>query len=185
MAVEEIFLGATLRDRLIAAAAQNDETAAQRLTPFVDGPDDLAAQRDDAWALLSTGVQWASRALESAGVTGTDLTPIHDSEAAFQRAQHLESQLFALSEAPGFHDREALLVDSIKRACYAAAELGPIQGGRLAAFSRGPSIVRQVEPAPTDLQEVGSDLGEALRRLNELGLGDIVTEVSKALSSQP
>ncbi len=183
MTVEEIFLGATLRDRFVAAAARDDETAAQRLGPLADASDDLAAQRNDAWALLSTGVEWAARTLESAGVAGTDQAPIHDSESAFQRAQHLEQQLFTLSQVPGFHDREAMLVDAVKRACYAAAELGPIQGGRLAAFSRGPAVVREVEPAPTDLQEVGSDLGDALRRFAELGLGDVVTDGSQALSA--
>jgi hypothetical protein len=132
----------------------------------------------DAWAVLSTAIQWAARALASAGVTGTDETPIRDSETAFARAQHLERQLFALSQLPEFHDREALLVDSIKQACYAAAELGPIQGGRLSAVGR---VVRDVEPVPADLQEIGSDVGEALYRLDELGLGDIVTEASKAL----
>lgn len=183
MTVEEIFLGATLRDRFVAAAARDDETAAQRLGPLAGAPDDLAAQRNDAWALLSTGVEWAARTLESAGVAGTDQAPIRDSETAFQRAQHLEQQLFTLSQVPGFHDREALLVDAVKRACYAAAELGPVQGGRLAAFSRGPAVVREVEPAPADLQEVGSDLGDALRHFAELGLGDVVTDGSQALSA--
>ncbi len=182
MTVEGIFLGATLRDRFVAAAARDDETAAQRLAPLTDERDDLTAQRNDAWALLSTGVEWAARALTSAGVNGTDQTPIGDSDTAFQRAQHLEQQLFTLSQVPGFHDREALLVDAIKRACYAAAELGPLQGGRLAAFSRGPAVVREVTPAPADLQEVGSDIGEALRRLAEVGLGDVVNDGYQALA---
>ncbi|MGH2831382.1 MAG: hypothetical protein ACRDK2_01285 [Solirubrobacteraceae bacterium] len=38
-----------------------------------------------------------------------------------------------------------------------------------------------VAPRETDLQELGSQLDEALYRLNELGLGDIVIEASKAL----
>ncbi len=166
----------------MAAATRDDETPAERLAPLTDEPDDLTAQRNDAWALLSTGVGWAARALTSAGVNGTDQTPMSDSETAFQRAQRLEQQLFTLSQVPGFHDREALLVDAIKRACYAAAELGPLQGGRLAAFSRGPAVVREVTPAPADLQEVGSDLGEALRRLAELGLGDVVDDGYQALA---
>lgn len=183
MTVEDLFHGATLRDRFVAAATRDDETSAQRLAPLLDERDDLTAQRNDAWALLSTGVGWAARALTSAGVNGTDRTPVGDSETAFQRAQHLEQQLFTLSEMPGFHDREALLVDAVKRACYAAAELGPLQGGRLAAFSRGPAVVREVAPAPADLQEVGSDLGEALRRLAELGLGDVVNDGCQALAA--
>ena len=180
MAVDPIFYGATLRDRFVAAATRSDEAAAQRLSSLVDGHDDLAAQREDAWSVLSTAIRWAARALESAGVSGTDETPIRDSEAAFARAQHLERQLFALSQLPEFHDREALLVDAIKHACYAAAELGPIQGGRLSAVGR---VASQVEPAPADLQEIGNDVGEALYRLDELGLGDIVAEASKALAT--
>jgi hypothetical protein len=150
------------------------------LSALVDGHDDLIAQREDAWAVLSTGIQWAARALQKAGVSGTDDTPIRDSDAAFARAQHLGRQLFALSQLPEYHDREALLVDAIKQACYAAAELGPIQGGRLSAVGR---IAQPVQPAPADLQEIGNDAGEALYRLDELGLGDIVTEASKALAT--
>ncbi len=121
MAVDPISYGATLRDRFVAAATRNDQAAAQRLGSLVDGHDDLDVQRQDAWSVLSTGVQWAARALQAAGVSGTDETPIRDSEAAFARAQHLGRQLFTLSQLPEFHDREALLVDSIKNACYAAA----------------------------------------------------------------
>ncbi len=44
-------------------------------------------------------------------------------------------------------------------------------------------VTRPVEPAPADLQEIGNDVGEALYRLDELGLGDIVTEASKALAT--
>jgi hypothetical protein len=182
MTIDGIFLGATLRDRFVAAAARDDETAAHRLAPLTDERDDVTAQRNDAWALLSTGAEWAARALRAAGVNDTDQTPVTDSETAFQRAQHLEQQLFTLSQMPGFHDREALLVDAVKRACYAAAELGPIQGGRLAAFSRGPAVVREVAPAPVDLQEVGSEMGEALHRLAELGLGDVVKDGFQALA---
>ncbi len=180
MAVEPIFYGGTLRDRFIAAATRQNETAAQRLNALADSEEGLGAQREDAWAVLSAGIQWAARALAFAGVTGTDETPIRDSEAAFGRAQHLERQLFALSQRPGFHDREALLVDSIKNACYAAAELGPIQGGRLATVG-STSVVGQIEPRLTDLQQIGGDVGDALQRLDELGLGDIVTEASRAL----
>jgi|SRR5271169_786829 len=180
MAIDPISYGATLRDRFVATATRGDQAAAQRLSSLVDGHNDLAAQREDAWAVLSTAVQWAARALQKAGVSGTDDTPIRDSEAAFARAQHLGRQLFALSQLPEFHDREALLVDAIKQACYAAAELGPIQGGRLSAVGR---VASQVEPAPADLQEIGGDVGEALYRLDELGLGDIVTEASKALAT--
>lgn len=182
MSEEQIFVGATLRDRFIAAATDNDETAAQRLSGVVENSEDLTTQRDDAWSVLTEGIRWAARALESAGVTATDITPIRDSEAAFERGQHLEGQLFALSQVPGFHDREAGLVDAIKRACYAAAELGPIPGGRLGSFGRGPSLVHEVEPAPSDLQEVGTDAGDALRLLHDLGLGDVDTEASRALT---
>lgn len=81
----------------------------------------------------------------------------------------------------------ARLVDAVKQACYVAAELGPIQGGRLGSFRQpadGTAIVPEVAPQEVDLQDVGSQLGEALYRLNELGLGDIVTEASKALTTQ-
>ena len=186
MAVDPISYGATLRDRFIAAATRDDQSAAQRLSALVDGHDDLIAQREDAWAVLSTGIQWAARALQKAGVNGTDDTPIRDSEAAFARAQHLGRQLFALSQLPEYHDREALLVDAIKQACYAAAELGPIQGGRPSLVrhpTSEPSTPPEVSPRESDLREVGGDVGEALYHLGELGLGDIVTEASKALAT--
>lgn len=156
-----------------------------RLEPLLHGQDeDPIAQREEAWTGLSVAIHWAAKALKAVGVDGTDTTPIHDSETAFSRAQHLEGQLFALSQIPGFHDRHALLVDAVKRACYAAAELGPIQGGRLGSVRRPTSsalIVPTVAPREADLQEVGSELGEALYRLNELDLGDIATEGAKAI----
>ena len=99
MAIDPIFYGGTLRDRFVATATRDDQAAAQRLSSLVDGHDDLAAQREDAWSVLSTAIRWAARALEHAGVSGTDDTPIRDSEAAFARAQHLERQLFALGPA--------------------------------------------------------------------------------------
>lgn len=111
------------------------------------------------------GVEWAARALDSVGVSGTDTTPIGDSEAAFARGQHLNGQLFMLSQLRGRHDRPALL-------------------GRLGAIRRPmdrPAVVEPVAPQEADLLEVGGQLGEALYRLNELGLGDIVTEATRAL----
>lgn len=140
----------------------------------------------EAWTAISVGVEWAARALDSVGVEGTDTTPVRDSEAAFARGQHLDGQVFKLSQMQGRHDRPALLVDAVKLACYAAAEFGPIQGGRLAAVRRpadGPVVVEAVAPQETDLLEVGGQLGEALYRLNELGLGDIVTEATRALTT--
>lgn len=145
--------------------------------PSADGPHDPRAQRDDAWKLLSAGTRWAGAALDSVGIARTSTTPIRDSETAFQRAQHLDRQLWKLSQQSGFHDREALLVESVKRACYRGAELGPIPGGRLAASG----VVNSVDPHPEDLQAIGSELGEALRRFAELDLGDPVQEAITAL----
>jgi hypothetical protein len=184
MADEEIFTGATVRDRFVAAATQQNESAAQRLAGLLDGDEDLNVQREDAWSLITAGSRWAALALDSAGVSGTKTMPIRDSEGAFELGQYLEGQLFALSQLPGFHDGEAGLVDAVKRAAYAAAELGPIPGGRLAAFGRGPNVVHEVTAAPADLQEVGSDAGEALRRLEDLGLGNVVAEASQALTTR-
>jgi hypothetical protein len=187
MAVEPLFYGGALGGRLVAVAARDDMTAVARLGALLDREDeDVFAQREGAWTAISVGVQWAARALDSVGVQGTDTNPVRDSEAAFDRGQHLDSQVFKLSQLQGRHDRPALLVDAVKLACYAAAELGPIQGGRLAAVRRpadGPAVVQAVAPQETDLLEVGGQLGEALYRLNELGLGDIVTEASKALAT--
>ncbi len=186
MAVKPLFYGGTLGDRLIAVAARDDMTASARLDALRSREDeDVFAQREEAWTALSVGVEWAARALDSVGVDGTDTTPIRDSEAAFARGQHLGSQLFKLSQLQGRHDRPALLVDAVKQACYAAAELGPVQGGRLSAVRRPTdraAVVEAVAPQEIDLQEAGSQLGEALYRLDELGLGDIVTEASKALA---
>jgi hypothetical protein len=187
MAVEPLFYGGTLGERLIAVAARDDMTAAARLDALRGREDeDLFAQREQAWTALNIGLEWAARALDSVGVGGTDTTPIGDSEEAFSRGQHLGGQLFSLSQMQGHPYGPAPLVDAVKQACYAAAELGPIQGGRLAAVKRPadrPALLREVAPREADLLEVGGQLGEALYRLNELGLGDIVTEASKALAT--
>ncbi len=187
MAVEPLFYGGTLGGRLVAVAARDDTSAAARLEAVLDREDeDIFAQRHEAWKALSVGVEWAARALRSVGVDGTDTTPVGDSEAAFARGQHLNGQLFVLSQLQGRHDRAALLVNAVKQACYAAAELGPIQGGRLGAVRAAtdrPAVVESVAPREADLLEVGGQLGEALYRLSELGLGDIVTEAAKALAA--
>jgi hypothetical protein len=142
------------------------------------------AQRDDAWLLLTAGSDWAGRAFASVGITGTHDTPIRTSEAAFQRAQHLECQLLLLGQLRGSHDREAMLVNLVKCACYAGADLGPIPGGRLASCtSSGPSIVREVEPPAEALRNVGHHLGCAPCILCDLGLtNDVVNEAKGALS---
>lgn len=185
MAVENLFQGATVRDRFVSAVARNDETAAQRLTSSLPGPEDPHAQRDEAWELLSADVQWAAEALKSVGITGTDASPIRDSDTAFERAQHLDRQLWQLGQRPGFHDAVALLVESVKRACYRGAELGPIPGGRRGSFvapGDSPRIVEPVEPDLEDLRGIGSDSGEALRWYAELGLGDAADEAIGVLS---
>src|SRR5438132_819787 len=87
-----LFLGGTIRGRFIAAVTRQDETAAQRLEPLVDGPDDLPAQREEAWDLLSESAKWAATALASVGVDGTDASPVRDADVAFNRAQHLDVQ---------------------------------------------------------------------------------------------
>ena len=74
----------------------------------------------------------------------------------------------------------------VRRCWLMRSELGPIQGGRLGAVRRPtdrPAVVEAVAPQETDLLEIGGQLGEALYRLNELGLGDIVTEATRALAS--
>jgi hypothetical protein len=182
MAVDEqIYLHATLRERFIAAAARDDEAAAQRLQPLLQDDELPVQQREDAWRLLSAGVHWAARALSAAGLPNFTVIPVVDSETAFAEAQRLEQQFFALSQLrDSSHDQEALVVDAVKRACYSGAELGPIPGGRLAVPG---STVNTVAPSEEYLQEVGSDLGEALRRLNGLALADVVEETTKALAA--
>lgn len=181
MAVDHLFQGATVRDRFVSAVARNDETAAQRLMSSLPGPEDPHAQRDEAWEFLSAGARWAADALESVGITGTDASPIRDSDTAFERAQHLDRQLWQLGQRPGFHDAVALLVESMKHACYRGAELGPIPGGRLGSFN-SPRIVESIEPYPEDLQAIGSGSGEALHWYAELGLGDVTDEAMSVLS---
>src|ERR1700693_3877529 len=177
MADESLYLGGTIRERFIAVVTQHDETAAKRLEPLIDGPEDLRRQREEAWDLLSEGARWAAKALTSAGVDGTDASPIRDADAASNRAQHLDVQLLKLSQLDRYNDAVALLVDSVKRACYHGADLGPLPGGRLASF-RAPGeelkASAEIEPHATDLQAIGGELGEALLRLNELHLGDPV-----------
>lgn len=177
---EQIYLNATLRERFVAAATRDSEAAAQRLEALIQADETPVMQLEEAWRLLSAGVEWADRALSAAGLPETAATTIRDSEAAFTQAQQLEQRLFSLSQLRDrSHDLEALVVDAVKRACYAGAELGPIPGGRLAIPG---SIVSTIAPSEKYLQEVGSDLGEALRRLSGLGLADLVGEASKALS---
>lgn len=188
MADESLFQGGTLRERFIAAASRDDEMIAQRLEPLLEGPTDPRAQRDEAWRLLSAGGVWAARALSSVGVEGTEERPIGDSDAAFERAQHLDSQLWKLGQQTGFNDAVALLVESVKQACYHGADLGPHVGG-LISTPRAPGgqvpIAREREPDTTDLQAIGSDLGDALRRLSERNLGDTVQEATAVLSQTP
>jgi hypothetical protein len=183
MADESIYMGATLRDRFLAAVTQGRETATQRLTPVAEGAEDLRQQREEAWRLLSEGVRWAAKALASVGIDGTDEKPIHDPDAAFDRAQHLDAQVLKLSQLDQYHDAVALLVDAVKRACYHGADLGPLPGGRTSSF-RGPGegikVVTEIEPNLTDLQEIGSALGEALARLGDLQLGNPV-EIANGL----
>lgn len=184
MAVESLFQGATVRDRFVAAVARNDETVAQRLMPSLPGPEDPHDQRDEAWGLLSASAHWAAEALASVGITGTDASPIRDSDTAFERAQHLDRQLWQLSQRPGFSDAVALLVESVKRACYRGAELGPFPGGRLGSIvapGDSPRIVEPVEPSLDDLRAIGSDLGDALSWYGKLGLGDAIDEAMGVL----
>jgi hypothetical protein len=185
MADETLFQGGTLRELFIAAVSRYDETIAQRLEPFVTGPTDLHAQRDEAWRLLSAGGVWAARALSSVGIDGTSERPIGDSDAAFERAQHLDSQLWKLGQQTGFNDAVALLVESVKLACYHGADLGPQIGGLIStpsALGTPTAILREREPDPTDLQAIGSNLGDALRRLSQRNLGDAVQEATAVLS---
>ncbi|MGH2880907.1 MAG: hypothetical protein ACRDK4_15025 [Solirubrobacteraceae bacterium] len=184
MVDDSLFLGGTMRDRFLAVVAHDNETAAQRLAQLADGPEDLGEQRDEAWRLLSEGARWAAQALNSVGITGTDDTPIGDADAAFNRAQHLDEQLFKLGQI-GRHDRVALLVDAVKRACYHGADLGPLPGGRLGSFrapGERPSVVVGIEPHSADLQDVGGALGEALLRVGELHLGNPVDIADAALA---
>lgn len=184
MADESLFLGGTIRDRFLAVVTRHDETGAQRLAGLADGPEDLHEQREEAWNLLSEGVRWAGQALRSVGITDTDDAPIRDADAAFNRAQHLDSQLLKLGQR-GRHDRVALLVDSVKRACYHGANLGPLLGGRIGSIRASGEDLKAsstVEPHSADLQDVGGMLGEALLRLGELHLGDPIEIADAALA---
>jgi hypothetical protein len=178
MADEAVFQDATLLDRFVAAISRDDESAAQRLAGLAPGPENLGLQRDEAWTLLSAGTEWAARALESAGVPGTNDQPIRDSDEAFERAQHLDGQLWKLSQQGTANDAVALVVEKVKQACYAGADLGPLVGGLIAGIRTGTASGASVErePNPADLQAIGSELGDALRRLGELRLVDPVQE---------
>jgi hypothetical protein len=175
MADESLFVGGTMRERFAAVLGRTDETAAQRLDPLLPGPEGLHEQREEAWDLLTHGVKWAAEALCSVGIEGTDESPIRDADAAFNRAQHLDGQMLTLGLRDGYRDEVALLVDSVKLACYHGADLGPLPGGRIGSFrapGESPRAVTPIEPRTSDLQAIGAALGEALVRFGELGLGD-------------
>lgn len=177
--------GTTLGDGLVGTIAHVDPAAAQDLKQVIEPNAALVTQRDQAWELLSAAVQWAAKALEQVGVEGTDATPVRDSDSAFAHAQDLEQQSYELTQKAGFHDEVALLVDAVRRACYTGADLGPIPGGRIGSFARpgdAAAIVYEVEPSPVDLQQIGSSIGEALLRFQELGLGDAVAETTSRLA---
>jgi hypothetical protein len=179
MADEALYLDGTLLDRFVAAIGRDDENLAQRLASLAPGPENLDLQRDEAWTLLSAGTEWAARALNFAGVPGTNQQPIRDSDEAFERAQHLDGQLWKLSQQGAANDAVALVVEKVKQACYAGADLGPLVGGLISRVrtetANGISVGR--EPNPADLQAIGSELGDALRRLGELRLADPIQEV--------
>jgi hypothetical protein len=99
---------------------------------------------------------------------------VRDADAAFERAQHLDEQLWKLSQQRESNDGIALIVERVKQACYLGADLGPLIGGLLSSAG----MTRQVEPDPAALQAIGSDAGDALRRLSELRLADPVEEAS-------
>ena len=113
----------------MAAIGRDDENLAQRLASLAPGPENLDLQRDEAWTLLSAGTEWAARALNFGGVPGTNQQPIRDSDEAFERAQHLDGQLWKLSQQGAANDAVALVVEKVKQACYAGADLGPLVGG--------------------------------------------------------
>jgi hypothetical protein len=172
---ERIDPGATVSDRFLATVAHRDRELAHELEPLVGVGESLDDQREDAWRLLSEGVKWAAKALDSVGVRGTDTSPIGDSEAAFNRGQHLDAQVFKLSQLPQRNDRVALLVDAVKQACYSGANLGPLLGGGISAvrtLDEEPAVSPPVQPQSADLQAIGDAIGEALLRLGELRLGD-------------
>jgi hypothetical protein len=182
MADESLYQGATLLDRFVAAIGRDDENAAQALSEVAPGPEDLDLQRDEAWTLLSAASTWAARALESAGIAGTNDQPVRDSDAAFERAQHLDGQLWKLSQQGGSYDAVALLVERVKHALYLGADLGPLVGGLISTVQSGTQprgVVVDREPDPADLQAIGSELGDALRRLGELSLADPIAEVER------
>lgn len=179
MTDQSLYLDGTVLDRFVAATSRDDENVAQRLSSLAPGPEDLAAQRDEAWALLTAAGKWAARALNSVGVAQTSEEPIADADAAFERAQHLDTQLWKLNQQAGRHDAVALLVEKVKHACYLGADLGPMVGGLISSFrpsAAPPPVVFAREPNPADLQTIGSELGDALRRLGELRLADPVEE---------
>lgn len=186
---ESLYLDGTLRDCFLAAVARGSgATAAQRLDALGDGPEDLHEQREEARRLLSEGGKWAAKALSSAGIDETAEIAVRDAEDAFNLAQHLDAQLLRLSQLERYNDVVALLVDSVKRACYHTADLGPTLGGRFGsprAPGEGAKTAPQIEPHAADLQAVGSALGEALLRFGELRLGDPVEIAIAILSPVP
>lgn len=89
MAVEPIFYGATLRDRLIAAATRDDEGAAVRLDALLHGEnEDPIAQREEAWTALSVAIHWAARALKTVGVVEAQRLDARGSASALVAAAH-------------------------------------------------------------------------------------------------
>jgi hypothetical protein len=73
------------------------------------GPRGRDGQRTRLVPTLSAASRWAAVSLDSAGIGATDNTPVRDPDAAFERAQHLDQQLWTLSQEPGSHGAVALL----------------------------------------------------------------------------
>jgi hypothetical protein len=187
MADESIFMGSTLRERFAAAIGESDETLKQQLKPLIAQEESPKEQRDEAWRFLTAVAGWVADALAAGGVTDSDRSEIRDAEAAFERAQHLDAQLWKLNKQPGQHDQLAFMVEAAKSAYYHGADLGPVQGGGLGSF-REPggaiAITPTVEPRSEDLQAIGSEAGEVLRRYGEFGLGQPAVEALALLRDQ-
>ena len=162
----------------VKEVARQDRGLEQILLREIPTPSTAETQREQAFTCLNTAMRWAAVALASIGIDDTDVSPIADSEQAFQRGQHLNDQVWKPYLLPGRHDNVALIVDSVKNACYGVADLGPIPGGRFKS-----DRTRIDTPPPESLDDVGRCCGQALWRLGMIGLADVVSETKAAFAT--
>ena len=180
MADEALYLDGTLLDRFVAAIGRGDENLAQRLASLAPGPENLDLQRDEAWTLLSAGTLWAAARAELGRGCSDQSAAAPRLRRSLRRARRpsMVSCGNSVSRA-----RRMMLSHSSWRRSSRLATRAPTSARSSAVSSHacgprpptGISVGR--EPNPADLQAIGSELGDALRRLGELRLADPIQEV--------